>query len=696
MSSKGRLSKRQDDRRRAAFSVFSQSLNHNACSNSTISPSEAIMERRPMSIEEFHQICADICSNNVCKFGIVKLISVDLNDHHECQHPIKECIVSMGLLQYSCLLQRDSITSALLRAGADPTEGKVSHTLSKQIQKHLLQLHPQFSVFILNILYSMLHPVENNPHNHMSSTSSSVYNICNTCSSCGSYISTDENSFVVQYPCGHGACLQCFWSSILPHKYDDIRCCCSTCPFIITDNPVNTSLNNILSSSNTSSSKNVVNADDLSPMSSSSSSSLILNNPSANETTLTTIITTNNNPSEIALISLEKYLQLPITIEELSKEAHKRPPFKARSMTYLNSIFLGSIRSKRVSELLIAAERGCSQRIYYIIAAGVDVNHRNEYGQSAMFLAVWRRHLDAVRLLLRCGADPSLMDNANWSPLSIAMHNQDNDNDKDMVCVLQEALSIDTTDVTTSVTHASIPWYVTDSDMIRTGIVDVLIGAGTGAGAGSYCLDDFFSDSFLSRLSHLFTSLPITPASKVSCSERSYYCDSLRWVQSAIRQALVLADIGCSDILLKMRFLHYPTVGGYLVPHIDLSKTIEEEMEVEVEDKDGNRHGQGHGHVGQRSSTHTFILYLTTCESGGETVLLDRIPSVNRHKKKASSLSHDVDMETMSGSMSVAVPLAVVSPKRGRLLVFPHICPHEGRPTDSGNTPKLLLRGEMY
>jgi hypothetical protein len=38
--------------------------------------------------------------------------------------------------------------------------------------------------------------------------------------------------------------------------------------------------------------------------------------------------------------------------------------------------------------------------------------------------------------------------------------------------------------------------------------------------------------------------------------------------------------------------------------------------------------------------------------------------------------------------------LAKVAPARGRLLAFPHDCPHEGLAVVSA--PKLLLRGELY
>jgi hypothetical protein len=38
--------------------------------------------------------------------------------------------------------------------------------------------------------------------------------------------------------------------------------------------------------------------------------------------------------------------------------------------------------------------------------------------------------------------------------------------------------------------------------------------------------------------------------------------------------------------------------------------------------------------------------------------------------------------------------LSACSPVRGRLFIFPHDCPHAGRPVVS--VPKLLLRGELY
>ena len=40
-----------------------------------------------------------------------------------------------------------------------------------------------------------------------------------------------------------------------------------------------------------------------------------------------------------------------------------------------------------------------------------------------------------------------------------------------------------------------------------------------------------------------------------------------------------------------------------------------------------------------------------------------------------------------------SVVLAKVAPRRGRLLVFPHVTPHEGM--EVLDVPKILLRGEV-
>ena len=81
------------------------------------------------------------------------------------------------------------------------------------------------------------------------------------------------------------------------------------------------------------------------------------------------------------------------------------------------------------------------------------------------------------------------------------------------------------------------------------------------------------------------------------------------------------------------------------------------------------------------SSTHTFLLYLSDCHVGGETVLLREVGGV-------------ADTALVRGTADELERLGVidsVAPRRGRLLLFPHACPHAGAAVTA---PKILIRGE--
>ena len=132
-------------------------------------------------------------------------------------------------------------------------------------------------------------------------------------------------------------------------------------------------------------------------------------------------------------------------------------------------------------------------------------------------------------------------------------------------------------------------------------------------------------------------SLPL--AERMKCSQglndRAYYLDAEGWVRDGLAAAVRRcgAAAPCAgEAMAHMRFLLYAEAGGGLPPHVDLTRT---------------------DHRG-RTSTHTFILYLTDCAAGGETVLLEAIAQP-------------------SGVV------ATVTPKKGRLFVFPHAHPHMAR-----------------
>lgn len=135
-----------------------------------------------------------------------------------------------------------------------------------------------------------------------------------------------------------------------------------------------------------------------------------------------------------------------------------------------------------------------------------------------------------------------------------------------------------------------------------------------------------------------------------------------------------------------MRFLAYERVGGGLPAHIDLTRSLPS-SQIFIDRKKIDEIDSNDVSDPKILSTHTFILYLTDCEEGGETVFL--------RSMKKSVLENNEDGNYSNAHVLLGPPdnlITSVKPKRGRLLLFPHNYVHAGLPVKS--VPKLLLRGE--
>lgn len=226
--------------------------------------------------------------------------------------------------------------------------------------------------------------------------------------------------------------------------------------------------------------------------------------------------------------------------------------------------------------------------------------------------------------------------------------------------------------------------------------------------------------------------------------DRRFYCDTTREVickplEKIVRYALqnkglVDGEKENTDFVVYcnkyLRFLEYKTVGGELLPHRDGTKTCED--------------------TGTKS-THTLLLFLSDCDIGGETLIMDdesdkgknnwskeknllldiyetrndtintnkifnkrriRYTSHNQDKDEVKSAkqaiqtkvfrladasirsSDDVEGEEQKAHLPPPRHVSVgIQPREGRLLLFPHHWPHAGAMCQS--VPKIALRAEL-
>lgn len=370
--------------------------------------------------------------------------------------------------------------------------------------------------------------------------------------------------------------------------------------------------------------------------------------------------------------SKERWLKLPL--HPLSHEKHSRQQmgsrpkaFEARPASEVARLFVGGTRSQRQQRLFDAALEGNVERIRALIEAGADIDARNEMGMTPIFISSMYGHLSAVKLLLSAGADLSITSNGGSSCLDAAVAQEHHD----VAMLIRTELGCDSP--APNVAPVS-PW---EAEQPPRASVEILIPSSSNhPGAGAFLVDNAVTRAEMDQLESLFHRLgsgagfSTENSQYYTCDvERRHFSDSERWVSCLLSLILERAKaVSClpeltspGDPLPFMRFLHYNQPMSSMKPHIDLSK--------KVPDPRGDRE------KARRRSKYTFLLYLSSGpdDGGGETLLLER------------------EAPTLEACGQV---LASIRPIKGRLIVYPHKCPHAG--AEVLNPPKILLRGEFY
>jgi hypothetical protein len=363
----------------------------------------------------------------------------------------------------------------------------------------------------------------------------------------------------------------------------------------------------------------------------------------------------NLTPLERRQQSLQKLKALPENSHALkSRKTKKKKTIVAKSWAEALLPSLGLSCNVRKDKFFSYIDRNAIKYVRGCLVAGVDTEWKNEYGQTALYICAWRGYTKIAKLLLNFGADLNVVTNGG-----------------SMIKTVCESQSH--TDILELCQNEN---YYVDDDLLShhlplQNLRDVMQGvngdlnrnlstliplSSKHPGAGSYIIDNAFSSSQVDCLLKLCQSLPLDLTQKKNnalCSDRSYYCDSEDCVCYQLETIIRRAGLVLSDDMVKafpfLRFLIYSKTGSVLVPHVDLCRV---------------------DHASGCRSTHTFIVYLTSNDNSGETSLLGDVSGEGRCQI-----------------------LARVTPKRGRLLLFPHACPHEGNKVV--DVPKIILRGEV-
>jgi hypothetical protein len=376
------------------------------------------------------------------------------------------------------------------------------------------------------------------------------------------------------------------------------------------------------------------------------------------------------SPSILRERSLKKYKSLPIDALELKRLKIKTQKYADHEHDMLRSSWAAAIQKQSLGYTQevrrdkffhylqdVALEvvsyrfvRGCLQ-------LGADVSLRNEYGQTGLFIAVMRGHVALAKLLLEYGSDPCTVSNGECCVMETARRSSAPEQARQEIIFLLERYQRleQGQSVTCKGVSRQRSLAILSGSVNQPTITTLIQASENHPGAGSYVIDEALGDDLIASLVSMWDILPTDESTNkkvktVQCSERRYYCDSERRLASYLTLA-IQRKLGAVKVFEYMRFLRYSHAGTALAPHVDLAR---------VDPNSGIR------------STHTLLLYLTNCSTSGATTLL-------------RSLFDD-------GSAQGNV-LARVYPVEGRILIFPHNCPHEGEQVVE--TPKLLIRGEV-
>ncbi len=112
------------------------------------------------------------------------------------------------------------------------------------------------------------------------------------------------------------------------------------------------------------------------------------------------------------------------------------PLRKPTPAVYYHNALRGALhgnRQPRATPLMLAVIAGNAQNVRLLLQHGAQVNATDEYGFTALFMAISERRPDLTQMLLKAGSDPNSANQMGMPPLSWALMMSDDGSAKELV-----------------------------------------------------------------------------------------------------------------------------------------------------------------------------------------------------------------------------------------------------------------------
>jgi hypothetical protein len=333
--------------------------------------------------------------------------------------PLAEWAPLITLVSYAAMRGRDTIAANLLKAGANPSvrwspnrkpcappssladeeRSVATHTACPEARSHVASLHPAYAVWIVQQVLAMRrNAVAIVPPVDPESVAASSHE-CTLCGASGCH----GEPLSWSSDCTHVVCESCFWMAHMKHiatnqaSVEGTELSCNLC--------------------------GTVGVHSTFELPCTIPSDLFQTMPSPPLLRYLSVIAGESAQIRLerARASAARFNTLPDFLPHNEYKAAANRSFKASSLKEVAALIPGVKKPERADQFLAAVGKNDALRVRTLIDIGIDVEGKNECGESPLLTAAWLGHAEVLCVLVWAGADVNLASAWGCTPLEAAI-----------------------------------------------------------------------------------------------------------------------------------------------------------------------------------------------------------------------------------------------------------------------------------